>query len=203
MKHIGKLAAVVFVLAALFVSSVFVASAEVSSAEGDLFCDHLTLTGTATSPYVTVYTYNYDTNDYFFIVVPVSGGTFSGTVTFPLAPDGTLFYIEVWGTLNPYTNFGDSGYWDMEDVVEADYVPCVPAVDAACSYPLPADAVVYDVPAGAPTFFDANLDTKLNFDLPAGTWKISEFEGDFAKVWIACEANPVWIPSNAVGAPIG
>lgn len=203
MKHIGKLAAVVFVLAALFVSSVFVASAEVSFAEGELFCDHLTMTGTATSPYVTIYAYNNDTSEDFFTVVPVSGGSFSGTLHFPLVPEGTSFYIQVWGSLNPYTNMGDPGYWDNEDYVYAENVLCGSAVDAACSYPLPADAVVYDVPAGAPTFFDANLDTKLNFDLPAGTWKISEFEGDFAKVWIACEANPVWIPSNAVGAPIG
>lgn len=68
-----------------------------------------------------------------------------------------------------------------------------------CTNPLPVDAVLYDVPAGAPAFYDADLNTKVNFDLPAGTWKISEFSGDFALVWIACEAQPVWIPRNAVG----
>jgi len=30
------------------------------------------------------------------------------------------------------------------------------------------------------------------------TWYISEFSGDFAKVWVACQASPVWVPSNAV-----
>ncbi|MFN8451029.1 MAG: hypothetical protein U0521_21240 [Anaerolineae bacterium] len=69
---------------------------------------------------------------------------------------------------------------------------------AACTYPLPAGSVVYSVPAGAPAFYDADLGTKVNFDLPAGTWWISEFTGDFAKVWIACQAQPIYIPANAV-----
>jgi hypothetical protein len=67
-----------------------------------------------------------------------------------------------------------------------------------CSYPLPADSVVYSVPAGAPAFFAADLATQVNFNLPAGTWWISEFTGDFAKVWIACQAQPIYIPANAV-----
>jgi hypothetical protein len=71
-----------------------------------------------------------------------------------------------------------------------------------CTYPLPTNSVLYNVPAGAPVFYDADLNTKVNFDLPAGTWKISEFSGDFAKVWIACEAQPIWIPSNAVGGAV-
>ena len=74
---------------------------------------------------------------------------------------------------------------------------------AACAYPLPAGTVVYDVPAGAPAFFEPRLDTQVNFNLPAGTWKIMEFSGDFAKVWIACQAQPIWIPRNAVGAAVG
>jgi hypothetical protein len=73
----------------------------------------------------------------------------------------------------------------------------------ACANPLPANSVVYDVPGGAPAFFEPNLGSQTNFNLPAGTWKISEFSGDFAKVWIACQASSVWIPRNAVGAPIG
>jgi hypothetical protein len=67
-----------------------------------------------------------------------------------------------------------------------------------CSNPLPAGSVVYSVPQGAPTFYDPDLGAQTNFDLPAGTWWISEFEGDFAHVWIACEGSMVWIPANAV-----
>lgn len=77
------------------------------------------------------------------------------------------------------------------------------AGQVGCTNPLPADAVVYDVPAGAPAFFAPDLGSQTNFNLPAGTWKITEFSGDFAKVWIACQANSIWIPTNAVGAAVG
>lgn len=70
--------------------------------------------------------------------------------------------------------------------------------NGACSNPLPAGSVVYSVPAGAPTFYAADLSTQTTFALPAGTWWISQFSGDFAQVWIACQANSVWIPANAV-----
>ena len=59
------------------------------------------------------------------------------------------------------------------------------------------------MPLGAPTFFNPDLQSAANFNLPAGTWKISEFKDDFAKVWIACQATPVWIPRNAVGSAVG
>jgi len=69
---------------------------------------------------------------------------------------------------------------------------------SACTYPLPAGSVIYNVPAGAPAFFQADLGSQTNFNLPAGTWYISEFTGDFAKVWMACQAQPFFIPANAV-----
>ncbi|MBK8027464.1 MAG: hypothetical protein IPK19_40290 [Chloroflexi bacterium] len=68
----------------------------------------------------------------------------------------------------------------------------------ACPYPLPPGSIVYQLPAGAPAFFDADLSTQTNFNIPAGDWYISEFSGDFAKLWIACQAEPVWVPANAV-----
>ncbi len=68
----------------------------------------------------------------------------------------------------------------------------------ACPFPLPVGSTVYSIPAGAPAFFAADLGSQTGFAIPAGTWYISEFSGDFAKVWIACEANPVWVPANAV-----
>ncbi|MBL8130355.1 MAG: hypothetical protein JNL42_00750 [Anaerolineae bacterium] len=74
----------------------------------------------------------------------------------------------------------------------------VSLVGGDCPNPLPAGSTVYSVPAGAPTFYAASLDTQTDFNLPAGTWYISAFEGDFAKVWIACQADPVYIPANAV-----
>lgn len=77
------------------------------------------------------------------------------------------------------------------------------ATSDVCTNPRPGGAVIYDVPLGAPAFFAPDLATQLSFNLPAGTWYISEFSGDFAKVWIACTANSIWIPANSVGEPRG
>lgn len=71
-----------------------------------------------------------------------------------------------------------------------------------CDYPMPTTAVLYDVPQGAPAFFDADLSTQVNFNLPAGQWKVMEFSGDFARVWITCGGSPVWIPTNALGVAL-
>jgi hypothetical protein len=68
----------------------------------------------------------------------------------------------------------------------------------ACVYPLPAGSVVYNVPDGALAYYDDDPNTYTGFNLPPGTWYISEFGEQFAKVWIACQAQPVWIPVGNV-----
>ncbi len=70
-----------------------------------------------------------------------------------------------------------------------------------CMYPLPAAALVYQIPAGAPVFYQPDLATQLQWNLPAGTWYITDFSGDFAHVWIACTAQQIWVPTNAVLIP--
>lgn len=78
------------------------------------------------------------------------------------------------------------------------YVGGLPTVPA-CPYPLPAGSVIRSVPAGAPTFFAPDLGSQIsNLTLPPGTWYISEIEGDFALVWIACQAQPIYIPVNTI-----
>jgi hypothetical protein len=67
-----------------------------------------------------------------------------------------------------------------------------------CTNPLPTGSVVYNVPAGALAFFAPDLNSYANFNLPPGTWYISEFGESFAKVWIACEANAIYIPVENV-----
>lgn len=69
---------------------------------------------------------------------------------------------------------------------------------AGCTYPLPAGSPIYSIPAGAPAFFAPDLNAQTNFNIPPGTWYVTEFSGDFAKLWIACEAQPVWVPANAI-----
>lgn len=68
----------------------------------------------------------------------------------------------------------------------------------ACTYPLPAGSLVYNVPDGAPAYYDADPNASTGFNLPPGTWYISEFGEAFAKVWIACQAQPIWIPVGNV-----
>lgn len=63
-----------------------------------------------------------------------------------------------------------------------------------CSSPTPANAAIYQVPAGALAFYAADAGAYAGFDLPAGSWYITEFGEEFAKVWIACEAAPIYIP---------
>lgn len=68
----------------------------------------------------------------------------------------------------------------------------------SCPIPLPDGSAIYNVPAGAPAFFAPDLASQTDFNLPAGTWWVTQFEGDFAQVWIACQANLIWIPVNAI-----
>ena len=75
--------------------------------------------------------------------------------------------------------------------------PILPASDA-CADPLPTNAVIHELPQGAPAFYAADLATATNFSIPAGTWYVTQTSGDFTQLWIACQANRVWVPSNAV-----
>lgn len=68
----------------------------------------------------------------------------------------------------------------------------------ACVYPLPENAIVYSIPSRAPAYYEADEASRLNFDLPAGAWWIIQTVGDFSQVWIACPAQPVWVPTTSI-----
>lgn len=120
------------------------------------------------------------------------------TATFPIPPNTpiTVTFALIDGVGGPFVTSQTIVITQCNGGVIV--VPEVAAETPPCPYPLPAGSVVYSVPAGAPAFWDADLSAQTNFSLPAGTWYISEFVGDFAKVWIACQASPIYIPSNAV-----
>lgn len=69
----------------------------------------------------------------------------------------------------------------------------------SCPYPLGTGATMRNVPLGAPAYYAADPGTRLTWDLPAGNWWVKQISGDFAQVWIACQATPVWIPVSALG----
>lgn len=89
-------------------------------------------------------------------------------------------------------------YWEDDAGVYYFEITAPEASAVPCPYPLPGGSVVYNIPAGAPAFYEASLETGTGFTIPAGTWYVSEFSGDFALVWVSCEGSPVWVPSNAV-----
>lgn len=96
-----------------------------------------------------------------------------------------------------WTDYVDPFEYPAGSCTTGEWTP-VDGATAACTVPRPSAAVIYSVPAGAPTFFQANAESRTTFSLPAGTWYVTQFSGDFAQVWIACQANMVWIPSNAI-----
>lgn len=64
-----------------------------------------------------------------------------------------------------------------------------------CPNPLPADAVIRSVPAGALAYFEPSYDAYTGFNLPPGTWYTTDTDGEFTQVWIACQASSIWIPT--------
>lgn len=66
-----------------------------------------------------------------------------------------------------------------------------------CTYPLPDGFVVRNIPLGSPAYFDSRIDTYV-FDLPAGTWYAGNPQGEFTQIWIACEADAIWIPTSNI-----
>lgn len=110
-----------------------------------------------------------------------------------------------------YDSNGSGQFWDDQTGTDcqnagftfgATFLGVVTDVVDACNgapYPRPAGSVIYNVPAGALAYWDDDLNTYTGFNLPPGTWYISEFtDSGFARVWISCQASPVYIPVENV-----
>lgn len=108
---------------------------------------------------------------------------------------GTQYYLvifdDTFAQLTPGYNFSANGVGDI--------VLGGTSTSPACTNLLPSGSIVHNVPLGAPAYYDANFDTRLSFDLPAGNWYITQTSGEFAQIWIACQADSIWIPLTAVG----
>lgn len=103
-----------------------------------------------------------------------------------------------------YDTDGSAQLWDEEvglDCADSGYNWGASAGGAAgCTVPLPAGSVVRSVPAGALAYFAPDLGSYAGFNLPPGTWYVAPADGDFAEVWISCQANTIYIPvANVVG----
>lgn len=108
---------------------------------------------------------------------------------------GTNYYLvifdDTFSQATPGYNFGANGVGDI--------LITFPVSADGCTVPLPAGSVVRNVPLGAPAYYEASLDARTSFDLPAGNWYVAQTSGDFAQVWIACQADMIWIPTTALG----
>src|SRR5215216_1578739 len=188
MNRERKFLLVAFILTTLFVGSTLVANAVADLTDISLSRNSAVAHGTSDAPYATLYVYDDPGQVAYYTIVPVTNGTWSASVSFPEVPLGNLFLVRAFGTLAPYNDFSDPNAYDDEAFFEG-YFLCEDLSEApepivvTCTFPLPANAVVYHVPAGAAAYFNPDLQSGANFNLPAGTWKISEVKNDFAKVW--------------------
>ncbi len=142
-------------LLTVLVSPLHTVKADAYVGDYAITCSSFSASGPSDAPFVTLYV-STDGEDtaYYFVIVPVVNGTYSGTLNFPAYPAGTEIFFEVWGTLNLYNDYGDDGYWDEGDF-EYDYVNCVPGANGPnipAGYVLSSiicDTPIYDSPAGS------------------------------------------------------
>ncbi|MBK8026886.1 MAG: hypothetical protein IPK19_37245 [Chloroflexi bacterium] len=105
---------------------------------------------------------------------------------------------------------GDEINYDYVDPYNPDFGDCsgdsweggaTAAVSASCPNPTPADFVVRSIPAGALAFYEPSTEAYAGFNLPVSqTWFTGTAEDGFVEVWIACQADNVFVPAeNVVG----
>ncbi|MBK9747208.1 MAG: hypothetical protein IPO91_10540 [Chloroflexi bacterium] len=106
---------------------------------------------------------------------------------------GTQYYLvifdDTFAQTTPGYNFSANGVGDI----------ILGGAPGSCIDPLPAGTPIRNVPLGAPAYYEPDLGTLLSFSLPAGNWYVTDTSGDFAQVWIDCNANRIWIPLTALG----
>ena len=67
-----------------------------------------------------------------------------------------------------------------------------------CTYLLPDSAVRGELET-TPAFFGPNLEDGANINLQAGgSWWIMDARSGFYKLWITCQANPLWVPASTM-----
>ncbi len=106
---------------------------------------------------------------------------------------GTPYYLVIFDDsfeqTTPGYNFNANGVGDI----------VLGGAPGTCIDPLPAGTPIRNVPLGAPAYYAPDLGTLLTFSLPAGNWYVTDTSGDFAQVWIDCNANRIWIPLTVLG----
>lgn len=73
------------------------------------------------------------------------------------------------------------------------------AAPGACPFPLPSGSPTGRMNQTVSALWAADPAATTNVTLPAGSsWRIIGTSGDYVRLWIACQANPVWVPDAAI-----
>jgi hypothetical protein len=135
MKRVVRLLIAGGFAAATLAATTGTAAAVATVGDYELTCSSFSGSGTATTDWVTVEVYDWETDtDLVYELVTVEeDGTFSFDVAWiPPSVDGTSLYIGVWASPTE-----DVGSWDSEDYFEVDETACVPASTTTTSTTAP------------------------------------------------------------------
>jgi hypothetical protein len=76
-----------------------------------------------------------------------------------------------------------------------------PCLESQCAYPLPVDAVQGRLEGATQAYYAPSTDAKTEIVLPVGSsWWVAGSENGFYKLFVACQANYLWVPASALGA---
>lgn len=166
-------------------------------------CTTFTASGTTDAPYVTIYA-QVSGGDAYWTIVESSGGTYSGSISYPEQTEGSSIYVEVWGSLNTYTNFEDPGYWDEGSFYENE-IPCTasaPGPGAPAGWKLhwmACSSAVFNQPGGTPVGSDAVWAGQSFYVNPNPV--LDDSGKSWSQVFVSSVISP-WIPTSCVGAAV-
>lgn len=120
------------------------------------------------------------------------------TIIFPITQyfDGESLFIEL------YNNSYDFTYTDTTlSVPDSLVAPCVAPVEGYCTYPLPVNAVQGRLDGATQAYYAPSEDARTEIVLPVGSsWWIAGSENGFYKLFVACQAQYLWVPASALGS---
>ena len=119
------------------------------------------------------------------------------TVVFPI----TQYFTGESILIALYNSEFDFNYTDSTvSVPNALVRPCLVS-EGYCAYPLPVDAVQGRLEGATQAYYAPSTDAKTDIVLPVGSsWWIAGSENGFYKLFVACQADYLWVPASALGA---
>ncbi|GEM_PF-6023898 len=134
------------------------------------------------------------------IVIPVSGDE-AETVLVSFAIDRYFGAEDVALNFNPDNDGDPNDYYDFITFVIPDAVVDACISQDTCPNGVPAGSVQGRVIYTTPAYWAPSLDATTDVVLAVGTaWWIVDAEAGFYQLEIACEAERVWVPAEALGA---